>query len=151
MGALAKSGDFERCGEITNELLAEAYTQLAQGQNCRIHPNLILDALAKFGQPDADTANRAMRLLQMVTKHHQSGSPTAVKPTCSSYESVLQCLVKSDLQDAGARAESLLNEMTSKYENGDKNLRPTVAGYNAVMQAIEKTEKNPGNKTESIL
>ena len=143
LSAWHRGGNMERCEHLTNVLLKQFYLR-----NYRVHPNLILCGLAKFGtMPEA--LPKAQQLFQKMSILSVSGERANVKPNVSSYSHLLECIVKADQADSGEIAESLLDEMLQKYESGDIDVKPNVQVYNLVMQALVKT--GDPTRTEDIL
>uniref|UniRef100_A0A7R9ZIJ2 Pentacotripeptide-repeat region of PRORP domain-containing protein n=1 Tax=Craspedostauros australis TaxID=1486917 RepID=A0A7R9ZIJ2_9STRA len=55
----------------------------------------------------------------------------------------IDCLAKSNRTDAAEQAETVLRTMKQKYEAGEKQLKPTVVTYSAVIVAWSRTRNNP--------
>jgi len=144
LSAWERAGNYERCRFITNVLLK----QFQDLRNYRVHPNLILAGLAKFGQ-QPDALRKAKQLMQQMEDLYLSGKQKELRPNTTSYAYLLECVCKADRSQSGAQAESILAEMLDKYAAGDKDVKPNVAIYNNVMKTLVKT-KEP-KRTEEIL
>lgn len=143
LSAWHRAGNTHRCEHLTNVLLK----QFNLG-NYRVHPNLILCGLAKFGtQPEA--LKKAQTLFQTMSSLTASRERKDVKPNSSSYHHLLECILKADQEDCGDQAEFLLNDMLLKFAAGDDDMKPNTAVYNLVMKALIKT--GDPTRTEDIL
>ena len=144
LSAWNRNGNHERCEYITNVL----HKQFCDLGNYRVHPNLILCGLAKFGeQPEA--LRKAKMLFQKCDDLSRSGQRVDVKPNRTSYQHLLECVYKADRGQAGTQAEQILDEMLDKYAGGNEDVKPTVKIYNLVIQALVKTRQP--KRTEEVL
>ena len=144
LSAWNRNGNHERCEYITNIL----HKQFCDLGNYRVHPNLILCGLAKFGgQPDA--LRRAKTLFQKCDDLSRSGQHPDLKPSRTTYQHLLECVVKADREQGGTQAEQILDEMLEKCAAGDETVKPDVRIYNLVIQALVKTCQP--KRTEEVL
>jgi len=144
LSAWNRNGNRERCQFITNIL----HKQFCDLGNYRVHPNLILCGLARFGeQPEA--LRKAKALFQKCDDLKRAVANTDVKLNRKSYQHFLECIVKANRSQSGKQAEKLLDEMLEKYAAGDDDVKPNVKIYNLVIQALVET-KDP-KRTEEVL
>lgn len=144
LSAWNRNGNHERCEYITNVL----YKQFCDLGNYRVHPNLILCGLAKFGeQPDA--LRKAKTLFKRSEDLSRSGEHPDLKPTRTTYQHLLECVCKADREQGGAQAEQILDEMLENHAAGDEDVKPDVRIYNLVIHALVKCHQP--KRTEYIL
>lgn len=87
----------------------------------------MINAHAKGG-----SAARAEHVLQVMNQRYQDGD-TDFKPNVRTHTSVIDAWAKSGEKGAAKRAEQILNNMISAYEDeGDPDIKPNLHTANAV-------------------
>jgi hypothetical protein len=72
-----------------------------------------------------------------------------LNPDAITYSSVISAWSHSRQRDSVVKVESLLNEMLSLAEAGDKNVAPSVRSYNAVLRTIAGSGLPDGDQRAS--
>ena len=108
----------------------------------------VLNVWAKSGAPDA--AQRALAIFNRMRQLYELGNNKALKPNAYVLSSVLVTMGRSGQPQ---EAEDLLLQMEEEYKAmGDPDMRPTVAAYNAVIDAWSRSrDPNGPLRAESLL
>ena len=62
-----------------------------------------------------------------------------VQPDSITYASVIDCYSKSNLPDAGKKAEIILNRMIQRYDEDNRRARPTVYAFTSCIDCYAKS------------
>jgi hypothetical protein len=97
--------------------------------------SLVINAHAKAG-----SAARAEHVLQVMNQRYHDGD-TDFKPNVRTHTSVIDAWAKSGEKGAAKRAEQILNNMITAFEDeGDPDIKPNVHTANAVCNvSLEET------------
>jgi len=109
--------------------------------------NTVINAWAKSKSgPDYEASEKALDLLDMMTRLYEDGNNDTVRPDVHTYCTVINAFARSQLKHKAERANNLFRTMTDAYKKeetgGKKNnrhLRPNVVAVNAVMNACAYT------------
>lgn len=126
----AKSGE-RGAAARAEEILHLMEDKYAQGDRS-VKPNVqtytsTIDAYAKSREPD--TATRAEAILNSMEDR--------VPPNVHTYVAVIQNYARSDQPSKAARAQAILQRMKDDFARGNRDAKPTVVAYNAVLNACE--------------
>lgn len=98
--------------------------------------NTVVNAWAKTkGRQSADNALRLMEKMEELSK---LGEYRDVYPDTITYSSVISAFARSGREDAGCRAEELLERSINLYHDGKVNLRPDSMTFCSVLDALAK-------------
>lgn len=94
----------------------------------------VLLAWSKSNEPEAP--ERTEKLLEKMESHSVDEDSSSVQPDAVTYKWVLNCIVKSPTKNPEAsalRAQSILDKLKAKADDGDEDLRPTTEIYSLVV------------------
>jgi len=112
--------------------------------------NSVLNAHATCRKNKREGAQRALEILDEMKA--ASGKDGNVRPDSVTYGSVVKCLTNAGGKVNAERAEQLLNELESLYEeSGDSNLQPTTILYNSVLDAYANLRGGEGIENAEAL
>jgi pentatricopeptide repeat protein len=80
----------------------------------------------------AHKLNRVKEVFELMEHASESGG---VQPNERVYTSFIRALTKAEIPDLLKEATAILERMKSEYAGGNRNLKPTVFTYNAVLKA----------------
>uniref|UniRef100_A0A7S4APZ8 Pentacotripeptide-repeat region of PRORP domain-containing protein n=2 Tax=Pseudo-nitzschia australis TaxID=44445 RepID=A0A7S4APZ8_9STRA len=97
--------------------------------------NILIDTWSKSLNPIAP--QEAEKLIEKMTKHN-------INPTTISYTGVINAFGKSSLPDSHHRALAILEDMASKANAGNEDVRPNKITYNSVIDAFARKQDAEG-------
>lgn len=131
-----------RTVEQMEQVLDRMELVLDSGKVSNKNFNMVLNAYAKSGEPDA--AHKALKLLDRMKKSK------LVDPDTITYTTVLTCLSKSSEVDFAAdKASELLDEIQSIYESSPKKQHAMMPNSRTFSTAILTIAKSPGRIQEA--
>lgn len=95
----------------------------------------IIDAYTKLGK-EADCAKRAQDIFQLMEGRRQAGT---FSPNERIYTSFIRALTKGRASGLHKKAELLLRRMRALYDDGNRDIEPTIFAYNAVLNACAES------------
>jgi hypothetical protein len=108
----------------------------------------VIDTLAK--QSSYKASEDALHLLEELESAYEEASDPLLKPNIRTYTSVINAIARSRTNPQ--RAEAILNKTQASYETGQRDLKPDVVSYNALINAYGwSDEKNKAAKCLEIL
>ena len=94
-------------------------------------------------RPNRRTCNILERLLRRVVEEKLAGNPNASEVNMTSmYRTIIEAWAKSGEKGSAQRAEEILDNMQSAYEDGDLSLKPDIRLFNAVLDAYAQSKQN---------
>ena len=128
------------------EILQEMEDGYAEG-NAHMKPDVqtytsVIDAYAK--SRDAEAAKRAETIL------NRMDDDGAVRPNAHTYTALIQAYARSDSPSKAKNAQAILHRMKDDYSSGNKDARPSVVTYNAVLNACEFSVGETSDKEQAF-
>lgn len=98
-----------------------------------------------------DGAVEAIKLLEHMKSESKRTGDVSIRPTIVSYFAVIDAWARSDSEEAGDKAEALLNELEEIYRAGDVTMKPDVRVYARVLAAYAKSSDVSNYKKAAFL
>jgi len=117
------------------EALLDNMIKLYKRGDSELKPNVVtftsvIQAYARIGGRDAaDAANGILRQMEAL----------GVAPNLQTYNVLISLWGNSQQIGAGLKAESILTKLEDEYQNGNKDMKPTVVSYTSVINAWAKS------------
>jgi len=117
------------------EALLDNMIKLYKRGDSELKPNVVtftsvIQAYARVGGRDAaDAANGILRQMKAL----------GVAPNLQTYNVLISLWGNSQQIGAGLKAESILTKLEDEYQNGNKDMKPTVVSYTSVINAWAKS------------
>jgi len=136
------------------------HQMLDESQPDRSSFHTLMNAWARFGKYDPNSAQKAEELISiMYEMYHSRKYGDSIKPTAQTYSIAMNAWAKSKERGVGgennddartsnsdskvANARRLLDTMLGKYEAGDKDMKPNIFAYTSVLSAAAYSLPNP--------
>ena len=93
--------------------------------------NQVMDAMSRSGK--AGAGDRTEEILEMLNKLYEKYKENDMKPNAQSYTITMNAWAKSRSFGKAKRTRDLLSQMEKAYERGNRDVKPNVFGYTAVV------------------
>ena len=117
------------------EIYSELYNNFIEGttnvKSSTFLANQVIDAFSRSGKPGA--GDRAEELLAMLDNLYTMYKDDEMKPNAQSYTITMNAWAKSRSFGKAKKAEKILLKMEEAYKTGNRDAKPNVFAYTAVV------------------
>jgi len=108
----------------------------------------VMEADTRLIPEDPKAIQRVHKVFETLEKCRKSNK---VKPNERVYTSFIRAMTKAKEQNLAKKARAILQRMITLYEDGNRDIKPTVFTYNAVLNACSETTcTNDPNPTDAF-
>jgi len=138
----SKSGDRDLARKA--EALLKEMEASTEGNSSRIAPNKYTYNCIIFCYTWSHLANKGDKAFAILDKMKRRAETNPFcRPDCTTYNAVMNCVIKSNHPSAPYKVEALMEEMTNIYmHTGDSSMRPTNRSFNACVNAWARSKSN---------